>query len=249
MRINFKYFPLLILLFTFCSCYTTVFQFMGVMDKSPSLKSMTNPQKEIIFIPMHHIGKQAFYSNVKKQVDSLRNIGYSIYFEGVKFSRLNDSLVNDTLSMKLRKLIGVDFRSMKSNGGYIDTVNNTFMGKKVKAIKRHKLVNQPKSYNFFDTSVDRRVDVYLSDALNAFENKYKLIILNACDFSTKPGEKYQCGNIKGDKKFVTRQYRNEFIATEIVKDSHNKIVLVYGAKHYKGILKELQLKDSTWKRH
>ena len=246
-----SYFCVTVILFNFCSCYSIVFSALGVLDKSPTLKRMNNSVKETIFIPMHHIGKQGFYDDVKNKVDSLRKIGYSIYYEGIKFSKDNDSLKNDTLAMKLRKINGVDFRAMKSNGGYIDTLNNTLMGIKIKAISRHKLRNQPRARNFFDTGVDRRVDVYLSDAVSAFERKYGIIVLNDCDFNKKPGVKYDCGNYngKGDKKFITEKFRNEFIAGEIIKDTHSKIVLVYGSKHYQGILTELQKQDPTWKSH
>ncbi len=222
---------------------------MGVLKKTASVKQINNSEKKIVFIPMHHIGKESFYRDAMNKIDSLKHAGYTVYYEGLKFSRMNDSLKNDTLAMKLRKVIGLDMRAMKSNGGYIDTINNTVMGVKVKAVKRHHLVNQPRGYTMFDTTIDKRADVYLSDALNAFEEKYGPIALTDCDFNTKPKDKYKCNGYKGsgDKNFITLDYRNEFIVNEIIKDAHNKIVIVYGARHFKGVLEGLQKHDSTWR--
>ncbi|MBC7536461.1 MAG: hypothetical protein H7258_12285 [Ferruginibacter sp.] len=231
------------------SCYQMVFKSLGVLSDSAHVLEARNTQKQIVYIPMHHIGKRTFYNDVKTKIDSLRKLGFVFYYEGVVFSKENDSLKNDTIAMKLRKITGVDFRAMHLQGGYIDTLTNKVMGVKIKSIDKYDLVNQPKGPFYFDTLSDRKVDVYLSDALPALEEKFGRIILNECDFKTGSNEKYTCKKYKkkGGKKFLTLDYRNDFIANQIINDNHTKIAMIYGAKHFEGILKQLKIRDSTWK--
>jgi hypothetical protein len=219
---------------------------LGVLDDSASLIKARSSEKEIVFIPMHHIGKKQFYEDVKNEIDSLRNQGFVFYYEGVKLKD-NNSLQNDTLRRKVRKILGVDV-----SRGYIDTINNTLFGVKSKNVAKYKLVNQPKNDNSMsglDTTKDRRVDVYLSDLLEAFEKKYGTLVLNDCDFNTEIGTKYSCSKYKNKegRQFILSDYRNNYIANEIVADSHTKIALLYGAKHFEGIYEILQKQDPTWK--
>lgn len=234
----------------FSSCYRIILGSVGVLDSSASFKKASSADKEIVFIPMHHVGKQSFYEDVKNSIDSLRKEGFVFYYEGVKYSKIRDSLRNDTLAMKLRHVIGLDMRTLSLQGGYIDTLDGTIAGLKNGIAERYKLVNQPK-YSLYDTTVDRRVDAYLSDLMATFEEKYGKLLLTACDFNTKPTDKYKCKKTssKEEKMFLMLLYRNDLITKEILKDSHSKIVLVYGAKHFDGILKNLQQHDSTWKRN
>ena len=229
------------------SCYQMAFRSLGVLEDAPPLKKLANNHKEIVFIPMHHIGKPVFYKNVRHKIDSLRNASYILYYEGVTYHKNNDSMNMDTATLKIRKVLGLDMKSMRTNGGYIDTVNHTLSGRKIKVVSKYKMVNQPRSAMLYDTLQDRKVDVYLSDLLLYLEEKLGKVALTDCDFNTKNGEKYSCKkfNYKKGKKLMM-SYRNNFIANEIIKDEHRKIVLIYGAMHFKGILEELQKQDSSW---
>lgn len=235
--------------FTFSSCYTLLFKSYGILDKSASPKKISSSNKEVIYIPMHHVGKKEFYADVKMRLDSLQKEGYAIYYEGTKYTRENDSLKNDTIAMKLRKVLGIDLNAMKSQGGYLDTLNGTLVGKKIKAVSKHHLVNQPKNYLMLDTITAKRADIYLSDALLAFEEKYGTVVLTDCDYRMKTGEKYTCDTYKQKeaRQFILIDYRNQHLSGEILNDPHSKIAIIYGAKHFKGVLENLQQKDSTWK--
>lgn len=230
------------------SCTTYALRKMGAMENSAELKKAGNGHKEIVFVPMHHIGTRPFYDDVKSKIDSLRNSGYLIYFEGVNFSNKKDPQADDTLAMKIRRVSRVDLRAMKSNDGYIDTLTSTFMGRKVKAIKKYKLVNQPRR-SMYDLNTDRNVDAYMSDAVAFYEEKYEPIPLTEYDYNTPASVKYTAIPYKKNnvKKIIMEDFRNEYITNEIAKDEHTKIALVYGAKHCNPIIKGLQKLDSTWK--
>ncbi|GIJ93690.1 hypothetical protein CAPN002_09080 [Capnocytophaga stomatis] len=68
---------------------------------------MIKGDREVIYIPMAHLGKQAYYDEVKTFVTEKRNQGYKIYYEAVL---VDTSAVKkgqlDILSLKTRKLIG-----------------------------------------------------------------------------------------------------------------------------------------------
>ncbi|MFT3910531.1 MAG: hypothetical protein QM737_13985 [Ferruginibacter sp.] len=244
-----------VLFFTvfYCSsCYRVALSSLGVLDKSVSLEKISNTKKEVVFIPMHHIGKRDFYKDVKRVADSLQNIGYRFYYEGVRISPVKDSLKTDSLRRKMRYVLGADVFALKSQGGYIDTVNHTIFHKKLKILTKEDLVNQPPYIKMgIDTAKSTWADVYLSDMIPEFEKRFENIILTGCDFNTPLNEKYSCSNYKNKngKNFLLIDYRNESVADKIMNDSNTKIAIIYGSKHYGGVLKVLQQHDSAWKKH
>lgn len=240
----------ILVLLCFSSCYRMLFSHMGVLEKSVTIEKIANVKKEVIFIPMHHIGKREFYADVKNLADSLKNTGFVFYYESLRVSSEKDSLTDDNLRRKMRYIIGSDIFSIKLNGGYIDTVNNTVLHKKLKIIEKEDLVNQPPYILLgIDTASAKWADVYLSEMIPAYEQKFGNIVLSECDFKTPFNAKYSCfkNKDKKAKSFALADYRNQKIAKMITNDPRNKIAIIYGAKHYEGLLKALQQNDSTWK--
>jgi len=183
---------------------------------------------------MHHIGRQAFYDDVKQQIDSLHRIGYVVYYELVTTPQSIDSSVKDTLLRKFRKIVG-----QYSAGGYLKK-DGLLAGKKYKFLKE--LVNQPKDHSIgLDAAIDMNVDAFLNDLVNAYENKYSKIILEPCDFDTGLNDEYNCTKINNEagRNFFLKDYRNDFITNRIINSPDNKIVLLYGKNHYYGILNNL----------
>jgi hypothetical protein len=50
------------------------YRYIGVFDKEAKEKRISNEKKELVFIPMHHVGKKEFYDDVKKKIDSLHQL-------------------------------------------------------------------------------------------------------------------------------------------------------------------------------
>ena len=100
-----------------------------------------------------------------------------------------------------------------------------------------------------DTAKSTWADVYLSDMIPEFERKFEKIVLDDCDYNTPLDAKYSCSKYKNKngKNFVLVDYRNESIANKIMNDPNTKIAIIYGSKHYDGVLKILQQHDPSWK--
>ena len=109
---------------SFINCKSALFNLAlektGVYDDSVPLSKMSNSEKEIVFFPMHHIGTELFYTDVKNKVDSLENIGYYFYLESVK-----GDLQKDTIMRKFKKIKGMAF----SKNGYTDNIDSLFENK------------------------------------------------------------------------------------------------------------------------
>lgn len=220
---------------------------LGALEDTVQIKYITNGDKKIVFFPMHHIGKNNFYNDAKQKIDSLMSIGYIVYYENVRMIA-KDSLQKDTLYRKARKITSVDFVSAFNNKGYIDTINNTLLGKKTKYIAKYKLVNQPRTmFPISDTLRVKNVDANFAQLISACENKYGTVVLEKYDYETKFGEKYKSQKNKEMYEYFLAGFRNTIISNSIINDKNNKIVVVFGSKHFEGILENLIAADKNYK--
>lgn len=243
----------LALIITLPSCiYKIALKKAGILDKENSIIKISNQQKEICFLPMHHIGKKEFYDDTKRQLDSLTNLGYYIFFEGLSIKTI-DEKIKDTLLRKMRSVTGVDLVNLVKNGGYIDsaTGHTIFPNKGLnRIVKKEKLVGQPSSLKKpkLETATGMGVDEDLSNLIKGFEAKYGIIRLTDKDWNTALGEPFKInnGNSKFKKEYIRIYLRNKYLAQQIASSTHNKIVLVYGKNHKKGLVEELQKIDATY---
>ena len=214
----------------------------GIFDERVSVRTLSNDKKELIFMPMHHIGKQAFYDDVKSQIDSLHKTGYIVFFELITLPHYIDSFAQDTLLRKYRKIV-----DSFAGDGYINKENGSLLGRKFKFLKD--MVNQPRGrFIGIDPSLDRNVDAVLDDLINAYENKYTAVALEKYDFDTNLTDAYHGKKNKNKKAldYFLVDYRNKVISEEIMNAPESKIILVYGEGHYRGIFKYLHLQDPGW---
>jgi len=239
---------LLILQLSLSSCLQKlVLNNLGALEDNVQLKFITNGNKKIVFMPMHHVGKTSFYDDARNKIDSLMSIGYIVYYENVRML-VKDSLQKDTIYRKARKITGVDFFTALNNKGYIDTSKNTLMGKKTKYIAKYKLVNQSHTmFPTFDSLRVKNVDANFAQLISACENKYGTIVLEKYDFETKFGEKYKHKKEKGIYEYFLTGFRNTIISSTIINDKNNKIIIVFGSKHFDGILENLIAADKNYK--
>jgi hypothetical protein len=225
------------------SCLTKMaLRYIGALDKEAKEKRISNEKKELVFIPMHHVGKPEFYDHVKRKIDSLHQLGYVVFYEQVIPSPQINKQSIDISYRKYRKIVG----SLHVKG-YLNEAEGTVLGRKMRVAKQ--LVNQPFGKAIgLDSTIDLRVDAYLQELIENYENKYDLVQLTDCDFKTAFTEKYKCEKIKNKEAltYFTRVYRNQLIADKILASTYTKIVLLYGANHYEGILSNLKKADTTW---
>lgn len=187
--------------------------------------------KTLAFLPMTHIAKPKFYEQVKFKVDSLRNEGFVIFYEGVSLTKENDldSLQKDTLYRKIRKLMGFHLGhgyKEKENKSLPSAFRNT-----------KKYINQTKK-NTGITDCDYKVDIPIDKLIKRFEEDRIKIKLNDCDWETGLYEKYNCDD-SYENDYVVMQLRNEYILERIRFSKQQKIALVYGSGHFKRMQYEL----------
>ncbi len=85
-----------------------------------------------------------------------------------------------------------------------------------------------------------------------FETKNGTVILDQCDQSTSIESDYTCATInkklkKDFKKNFILGYRNQNLAKQIAESNSDKLFVIYGARHFKGLVEELQQLNADWK--
>lgn len=216
---------------------------IGVFDEKAKLHVFSNGEKQIVIIGMHHVGKQAFYDDVKFKVDSLRNLNFHFFYETVQFESDFPEENREIYNKKYRKLSGYHIPGK----GYLDPKTNKIAGK-IKVNKKHKLVNQPKYPGLgINQTIDEKADLPINILIDKYEEKFGTIELNKCDIKTSLKENYKCSTWKnGDKDYITMELRNQEIANRIVTSEKTNIAIVYGKAHIEGVFNLLHEKDSTW---
>jgi hypothetical protein len=231
-----------------CLSYWAV-KYTDMEDAKATFKKASNGNKQILFVGMHHVGRQEFYTDVKRIADSLQKLNYTIIYESAASNYADNSKEADTLNRKFRKLMGLAIGGTK---GYYDTTTN-LIGGILKYKGKYRLVNQYKNWYLMDTSYAKRVDLPLENLINYYEQNYKSIPIDSCDYATPFTAAYSCksmglltaNNFKND---IILDYRNKHIASFIHKHSNTKFLIIYGKLHFKGIVEELQELDRKWKR-
>ena len=206
-------------------------QKFGVYDDEVMLKKYDSNEKEIVFIPMHHIGTENFYNDVELKIDSLKKMQFHFYIEGVAAKVIDDSILR-----KFRKLT----RNPIAKEGYKKNLDSIF-GAKLKL--RKKIVDQP-SFNELgiDSIYGENVDLSLDLLIENYENDYGAVILENCDFETSVYEKSTCYDKKisaENSENLMLNYRNDNILRRIDQEKKKKIAIIYGKGHLKGIARGL----------
>ena len=216
-----------------CSCknllYNGYFKRNGIYDEKIILTKLKKNDKELLFFPMQHLGRESFYKDVEKKVDSLKKKGFFFYYELVTESK------NDTIAFrKSRKLRNIPYLK-KGYKGWVDSI--------LKIKLKKKLVNQPtyKSWGL-DSINSMNADVTLNAMIDYYENKYEVVKLDSCDLNTPITEITPCKNKsinKNYKKDVMIDFRNRHVINELRRSDHKKIAIIYGKNHFSGIKKKL----------
>lgn len=245
-----KIITFLIVTLMLSSCVTLILNSelkrIGVFEENCRITYLSNGYKKVAFFPMHHFGKQEFYDDVAFKIDSLQKENYQVLYEGYLEEIVTDSLIQDINQRKLRKLLGI------ATTEYFDPETNRFGGK-YKIYKKHKLINQPDPYLLkIDTSNAKRVDISPSTMISEFEKVYDEIQLSACDLMTSLNAKvYDCHQIEKSKRGhfmdeIIFDLRDKNLAIEVHNHPSEKIAVVYGQFHAKGMRLELGKIDSNW---
>ncbi len=213
---NLLLFTLLILSITSCDISKSLIE---INRKHAKVYDYKMADKEIKFIPMHHLGKQVFYDEVAEIIMENKKQGYIVYYELVSADFTGDSLFRDTIRRKVRKLKGF-------SGSYKENVEGTFLDK---------YIQQPSYKNLGTDENDVRADVNFLQLINQWEKVNGMIILDSIDFNTPFGEDYDNKLDYSQRQYrsIFVGYRNDQLIKWIKEDPDNKILVVYGEGHRK----------------
>ena len=200
----------------------------------PSILVSTEKNREIVMLGMTHVGEQSFYDKIKHKVDSLRNEGFIVFYEGVKIKSENDTLNDDLFLRKFRKL---------SN----DALYQSNPDKEKKNFKG--LVYQEKS----DIGIkkgDFRNDATIKELVQKYEKQFGEVELKTCDFETNFNQKYKCGKVdKRITNYLVNTLREKIMIENLLNYPEDKIVFVIGQGHvptFAHILKENGYEYKHW---
>lgn len=192
----------------------------------PSLYHFFINGKEVDFLPMHHMGKQEFYENVKNIVIDKKNSGYVVYYELISTDFTTDSLLKDNIRRKARKLKGF-------SGSYKDNASGSVFDK---------YIQQPSYFELGIDSTDKRADVNYLQLIKQWELLNGVIVLDSIDLNTPFDEKFNKGTFYTRKEYnrIFIEYRNEHLLETINTSSDRKILILYGFGHLRNFKKKAQ---------
>jgi len=181
--------------------------------------------KKLKFIPNHHAGRLEFYQNLKDSIISYKQKGYVVFYEGVKSGDKNMNVASkDSLIRKLRKVLGLlpttEYYSM------LDSIPG--------------FISQPSNKNLGIDSTDYNADITINQFVKHYEKLFGTIMLEQYDFEIALEEAYKKKQMKHVDE-VAIDFRNNQLASDIFHSKKNKILIIYGAIHRKGLFKELDL--------
>lgn len=220
--------PVLISIMLFSSC-GTISTIKRLNTTEVQFYDYKSDDKSIRFVEMIHIGKKEFYENVRNQVEKSKKDGYVLFYEYIDFDQATDEEKRKTKKMAgfVPSPEGYE-RELKSliEKGYVTQKNELFLN----------LVNN-KDFN---------VDITPNQLIEEYEKKYGEIILTSEDLNTPIDEKISPTISKKNMQSIVLDYRNNYLAAKIEESSFDKIIILYGAQHRKGLIKELQKLNPTW---
>lgn len=239
---------LLIIIATSCTSMllNSALKDIGAFDDKVTMDSLSNGEKEVAFINMHHVGREEFYRDAAFKIDSLQNLDYMVFYESVIEEKNTDSIVKDHNERKIRKILGFIPEE------HLDTVNNRLFGK-YKYSGTYDLINQPDYHRMnVDTTTAVKADVSLNTLIEAFEKKHAQIELNNCDMDLSlSSTSYNCERASKSvqKAFMDEfimDFRNAHLAKLIHHQKRPKIAVIFGKAHLSGMVVELRKLDSNW---
>lgn len=223
------------LFFTFISCQKKLVEgFVSHYTDSFKVHALAKGDREVVYLPMVHVGKPDFYAKVKHTLDSLRAGGYAVFYESIEADKEIDSLERDLVSRKLRRIIGI----------YPDYANKKLF--KILDIKG--FVIQTKSNIGIVDSLDIRADLSLNKLIASYEIERGEVTLSEYDLKTPLKNKYKVENLNQvDSDFLTDTIRNNYLVKLVNESEEERIAVIYGAAHMLPLFKGLQKQDSLWR--
>lgn len=203
-----------------------------VRNEKVKIEPIKLTSKKIVFIPISHIGQTIFYNDLKDTVQSLKNNGFSIFYEGISHKGKDyDSITSDILIKKMRKIFGGRKKTYKEYPEMTKIPAFRFIFKDPCV--------QPKFEELGISETDVNADINIEQLVKLSENKFGIIELDSIDLIT-PADLSYSGKYKGKYMRFLNDERNQNLANMVKNSFSEKIAIIYGADHYKGIKKYIR---------
>ncbi len=186
-------------------------------DKSAVAKYQIyeSEDKQVVYLPMVHVGRGDYFPEVKKFVDSMRNNGFHVFYEGIY---LREDITEEDWDIYIRK-----FRREMGHAptdSYADPDNKSLP----RWLKKYE--GQTLENTGINPETDTNIDFELTELIDTYEEKYKEIQLTDCDFETPLLEKYKCS--KGTNFLMANELSDIKVVNEIVKQNTIKYFYFLG---------------------
>lgn len=248
----------------------------GLSETSNATYTLTNGDKTVVFQNMTHIGLPSFYQEVGEEMNDYRNKGYAIFLEGIghtddKKIRKGDPQY-DKVVQKYKELVEknrITYAKKVLNNKYVmqydampfyyayDDSYIDFTTDELKASIEESLRQKKGDYN----EKEKIKEIY-SDTLGNHQEAYKklledessfILASNLDDFflftliddTIMPQVRKITNNPNLDVD-VTMTARNKKISDAINSSENKNIYIVYGARHFDGVLENLRTTDPKW---
>jgi hypothetical protein len=251
--------PILVV-FLFASC-TTIRVIKKMNKEEATYETWKNSEdKTVVFIPMVHAAKAAFYADVKRVVTEHKQQGYIVFYEGLKKSEDHElsfdtsryrryvhfaamqsfdsgSIRQLVYLLKVRRMVGI----IPDSTTYMSLVKTNSLTKN--------MVFQPPADSLGVTGSDMNTDVSLVELVREYEKKFGEIALEQIDFAI-PLDKPLSPSLtlkRSRANELILDHRNKNLSDSIKKSPAKKILVIYGMAHKEGVFNELKQSDPSWK--
>lgn len=217
---------------------TTVKAVSSIYAEKPKPVEFRNNNKIVKFIPMHHVGKPEFFSRVSETVRMLKNEGYKVYYESARMDEIQDSVQKDLYERKFRKMLGIH----TDTAGYARFFEGNILFRN--------MIDQPKYDELGVTQSDIKVDISKNKLVDVYEEKFGKIQLDSGDYRIPLNAFYPLSMRlpRENTQSVIIGERDRHLAGFIHHSADNRIIVLYGAIHRKGVFNELVNLDKNWKK-
>ncbi len=212
----------------------------AVLSKKVNPHYFTYEDKSIIFIPFIHFGQKEFYDNLRDSIIDWKKDGYTIFYEQVTSGQVHLGLDSTSYDRLIRKFRRINRDGVGTAEDYEAEAQQVFK----------KGIAQPDYIDLGIDSTDIHADITFLELVNKIEELYGEIKLDSCDYATPLDSTYTCSKGLKMKKLdpIYVDYRNAVVVEKIVNSELNKIVVIFGIAHKKGIKKLLKEKESASKK-
>ena len=223
----FIYLGLIVLLISSCDTIKTISK---IESKKAKVVSFTHQNKSLKFIPLVHFGQPEFYNGIKDSVTSYKKKGYIVFYELVT-ARADEKTEPEAFNKELLLIRRMFNGENLTPEGYEEDLKETFPS----------AIGQPDYKDLGVDENDLNVDVDIIDIAEEYTRLYGEIELTPCDYDTPVDSKvYLCEKIKNKMDPIIVDFRNEHLANEIHNSKNDKILILYGLLHEKGVKKLLR---------